>query len=451
MKNIFILTLTLVFSTLLNAQDSTTQKLDELITAYAKAGRFNGSALVAQHGNILLQKGYGIRNADNNSMNDTNTIFQIASVTKQFTATVILKLVELKKMSLNDRLSKYYSGFQNGDSITIEQLLTHTSGLRNFTEEDSSINETDEQRMIPYLKTLKPDFSPGSDWHYSNSGYVMLGYIIQKVAGMSYWQAMQNYIFTPLHRSSSGFDFTHLNSNEKAVGYDVLNDTLKQRSTITDSTVPFGAGAIYSTVTDMFKWHTGLQSYKVVGKNMMDKAYMPCLIHNYGYGWQIDSVFGKKMVSHSGAISGFGSNFARITGDDICIVLLSNKNGATFDVMHITDRLLAILYHQPYSLPVKRSPVTISAEILEQYTGTYEIAEMNLTIEVNINKGMFIAQPYRDGQPGPTSVMLGLDNKRFYDQRDEELEVTFDTDNTGKTAGMKILQMGTTKYATKIK
>lgn len=451
MKNIFILILILVFSTALNAQDSTVQKLEELITAYAKAGRFNGSALVAQHGNILLQKGYGIKNADNNSMNDANTIFQIASVTKQFTATVILKLVELKKMSLNDRLSKFYNSFQNGDSITIEQLLTHTSGLRNFTEEDSSINETDEQRMIPYLRKLKPDFAPGSNWHYSNSGYVILGYIIEKVSGMSYWQAVRNYIFTPLNMSSSGFDFTHLDSNEKAVGYDVLNDTLKQRSTITDSTVPFGAGAIYSTVTDMFKWHTGLQAYKIVNRGLMDKAYTACYQHNYGYGWQIDSVSGKKMVSHSGAISGFGTNFARITGDDICIVLLSNKSGATFDVMHLTDGLLSILYHQPYAFPVKRTPVVINEEIMKQYVGAYEIAEMNLTIEVSINNGMFIAQPYRDGHPGPTSVMLGLDNNRFYDQRDEELEVIFDTDNAGKTKGMKILQMGTTKYATKIK
>ena len=105
-----------------------------------------------------------------------------------------------------------------------------------------------------------------------------------------------------------------LPSNEKAIGYDVLNDTMQQRSVITDSTVPFGAGAIFSTVEDMYKWHLGLQSYKIVDKDLMDKAYTPAAIHNYGYGWQIDSVYGKKMVSHSGSISGFGSNFARIPG-----------------------------------------------------------------------------------------------------------------------------------------
>ena len=129
MKKILAFTCTLLIYTFMFAQDSTTKKLDALITAYANMGRFNGSALVAQHGKILLQKGYGLKNANDNSLNDANTKFQIASVTKTFTSTVVLKLVELKKMALTDKLSKYYKGFPYGDSITIENLLTHTSGI----------------------------------------------------------------------------------------------------------------------------------------------------------------------------------------------------------------------------------------------------------------------------------------------------------------------------------
>lgn len=451
MKKLFLTAIAIVLTKFLFAQDSTAKKLDELVTAYAKMGKFNGSVLIAQHGTILLQKGCGIKNVENNSLNDENTRFQIASVTKQFTATVILKLVELKKMSLTDKLSKYYSGFPYGDSITIEHLLTHTSGLHSFTEEDTTINETDEQRIVPYLKTLKPNFAPGTNWHYSNSGYVMLGYIIQKVSSMSYWQAVRKYIFEPLHMSGSGFDFTHLASNDKAVGYDVLNDSVKQRATITDSTVPFAAGAIYSTVKDMYQWHRGLQAYEIVDKDVIDKAYTPCSIHNYGFGWQIDSIYGKKMVSHSGSITGFGNNFARIPEDDICIVLLSNKSGSTFDVINITNKLLAVLYHKPYSIPVKRTRVTLSEKILKQYVGTYEIADMHLTINVTVGDGVLIAQPYRDENPGPTSVMLAIDKTHFYDQRDEELEVTFDIDTAGKVNGISILQMGIRKYAKKIK
>ena len=450
MKKIFVITYALLVANTIIAQDTTAKKADELLTAYAKLNRFNGSVLIAKKGTVLLQKGYGIKNAASKTTNNADTKFQIASVTKQFTAAVILKLVELKKMALTDKLSKYYPGFANGDSISIEQLLTHTSGLRNFTEEDSSIEKTNELLMVPYLKTFKPDFAPGTNWHYSNSGYVMLGYIIQKVSGTSYWAAVRKYIFTPLHMNNSGFDFANA-PGDKATGYNVLNDSIQQPSAITDSTVPFAAGAIYATVKDMYQWHTGLQQYKIVGKTLMDKAYKPCTKNNYGYGWQIDSLFGRRVLSHSGSISGFGSNFARVTEDDICIVLLSNAAGSTGELMHITNKLLAILYSQPYSIPVKRVPVAVSEEELKQYQGTYEIADMHLTIEMVLDKGVLLGLPSRDGHRGPTSVLIGLGNKLFYDQKDEELEISFDTGAAGKVKGMTILQMGIKKYATKIK
>ncbi|HVZ96370.1 MAG TPA: DUF3471 domain-containing protein, partial [Chitinophagaceae bacterium] len=169
---------------------------------------------------------------------------------------------------------------------------------------------------------------------------------------------------------------------------------------------------------------------------------------------QIDSIYGKKMVSHSGAIPGFGSNFARIPGDDVCIVLLSNisgSSGSTFNVTHLTNKLLAILYHQPYIIPAKKTPVSVDKAVLNNYAGTYTIDEMNLKIDVTVGDDILIAQPYRNGEPGPTSFLHPLSNTQFYDERDDELEVTFDVDAAGKTAGMKILQAGITRYAKKIK
>lgn len=449
MKKIFVIAYILLANSLL-AQDSTKIKLEELLNAYAKLNRLNGSVLVAKQGVVILQKGYGIKNSVEGSLNDADTKFQIASVTKQFTAAVILKLVELNKMSLNDKLSKYYPGFINGDSISIENLLTHTSGMRNFTEEDSSIQKTNEALMVAYLKTLKPDFAPGSSWHYSNSGYVMLGFIIQKVCGTSYWQAVHQYIFDKLQMRHSSFDFANAPGN-KATGYDELDDSVQKRASITDSTAPFAAGAIYSTVKDMYQWHRGLQQYKIVNKILMDKAYTPCAKNNYGYGWQIDSMFGRRVLSHSGAISGFASNFARIPEDDICIVLLSNKSGTTEELMHITEKLLAVLYKQPYSIPVKRKAIAVSETELQQYTGTYEIADMQLVIEMSINSGSFIAQPSRGGHAGPASVLLCTGGKHFYDERDEDVGIIFDTDTEGKVKGVTIVQMGIKRYARKIK
>lgn len=253
------------------AQDSTAQILDKLVSAYAGLGKFNGSVLVAREGKILLQKGYGVKNLVDRSVNDEYSIYQVASITKSFTATVILKLVELKKLSLSDKLSKYYNEFPHGDSITIEHLLRHTSGVHNFTETDTSILETDEKRMIPFLRSLRPDFAPGAKMRYSNSGYVLLGYIIQKASGMAYWKAVRQYIFEPLKMNNSGFDFAHLVKKEKATGYATAQDP----AIITDSTVPSAAGAIYSTVSDLYNFHRGLQSFSIVPKAIMKGLINP--------------------------------------------------------------------------------------------------------------------------------------------------------------------------------
>jgi CubicO group peptidase (beta-lactamase class C family) len=448
MKQLFLSILLIpVFYADSQAQDSTSQQLEQLVAAYAALGKFNGSVLVAREGKILLQKGYGVKNLEDKSVNDAFSIYQIASVTKSFTATVILKLVELKKLSLADKLSKYYNGFPNGDNITIEHLLRHTSGIHNFTETDTTILETDEKRMIPFLKSLSPDFAPGAKMHYSNSGYVLLGFIIQKASGMSYWQAVRKYIFEPLKMTSSGFDFAHLAKKEKATGY----AGAQEAAIITDSTVPAAAGAIYSTVSDLYNFHRGLQSFTIVPKAIMEKAYQPSPGYKYGFGWTIDSLYGRRIISHSGSITGFGSNFARVPEDDICIVLLSNHSGSTFDVTNITGKLLAVLYHEPYSIPVKRTVVKLSEDQLKKYTGSYELKEFNLKIEISVYNGGLVAQPSRDGQPGNTSILIAQDEKRFYDERDNETEANFVTDESGKVTGFNLIQRGTPRFVTKIK
>ena len=173
MKKIFIILFSLALIQRSFAQDSTTKKLDELLQAYHDVGKFNGSALVAQHGKILLQKGYGFKNIKTGTLNDENTIYQIASITKQFTATVVLKLIELNKLALTDKLSKFYSSLPFGDSITIQNLLTHTSGITDHAEDTSAspFNSTNEDKLLYFVKKHGLDFSPGSNWQYSNKGY----------------------------------------------------------------------------------------------------------------------------------------------------------------------------------------------------------------------------------------------------------------------------------------
>lgn len=446
MKTVFLVMCSLI-ATPLFSQTDTAQKLDGLMNGYFNAGRFNGSVLVARQGKILLQKGYGVRNAEQDLNNDAHTIYQLASITKTFTAAVILKLVEQNKLHLNDKLSKFYKDFPNSDQITITQLMHHTSGIHNLTETDTMIAGSREKPVINFLKTLPPDFAPGTSMHYSNSGYIILGYIIQKATGLTYWQAVRKYLFEPLQMNQSGFDFTRLTDTNKSIGYEVLKEGEARPIDMLDSTVAFAAGAIYSTVGDLFKWHLALQNHTLLSKATTEMAYQPSSQNNYGFGWQIDSIFGRKMVSHSGGIRGFGTNFARIPADDICIVLLSNKNGATFETFNITNSLLALLYGKPYEVPSKRQVITLREDELKPYVGVYEVTDPPLVIDMNIEEGRLIARPHN----GPPSQMLPLDKNRFYAENDEALEIVFEKDQSGKVFQMIIHHRERTRPAKKIK
>jgi len=445
MKRVLSIVFAVCFSPTLFAQETTGEKIDKLIKGYTETGKFNGSALVASRDKILLEKGYGYKNFRDSTLNDSSTVFQIASVTKQFTSTVILKLVELNKLALTDKLNKYYPDFPKGESISIENLLTHTSGIFDWT---NSINffPKNEQSLIGFLKTKALDFSPGTSWRYSNSNYSLLGYIIQKASGMSYEKAVREYIFNPLKMTHSGFDFKNLSGNKKATGYSTFSDSSKTEGIVYDSVAPFAAGEIYSTVGDLYKWHKGLQSYKIINKASLERAYTPVKSH-YGYGWIIDSLFTRRITSHSGNISGFSSNLARITEDNIFVVLLNNKEGSGLEA--ITNNIFAILYNQSYSMPVKRHPIKLSEEILKKYIGTYDVLSPHgsLQEEVTMEKGKLMLQAH-----GKTKSELVAEKENYFFDlfEDNEDDVEFVIGTNGKVDKIVLFQNGVTYSGKKI-
>jgi len=450
MKKLFAMVWAIGLTHYACAQDSSAQKLDELMQAYANQGKFSGSVLVARQGKILLDKGYGYRNDKDSSANDPHTVFQIASVTKQFTSTVILKLIELKKLSLTDKLSQFYPGYPHGDSITIEHLLTHTSGLWDYTRDEElmrtqTLRSIGRSEMISAFRDQPLDFAPGTNWGYSNSGYFLLGCIIEQVTGMPYEKAVRQYIFEPLKMQHSGFDFIHFSTKDKAVGYKV--DSAGKRSVpapVVDSTVPFAAGSIYSTVEDLYLWHQGLQQYRIVGKELMQKAYKP-VKNNYGYGWIIDSLYGKRMVSHSGGIFGFRSDLARVPEDDVCVILLCNMEIPGLG--NITRRMLAALYGKPYVIPVQLKPVAIREDILKRYTGTYKIEANAVLVDVALESGKLMARPHN----GPPSELLPLDETHFFLSTEHEFRIYFEMDEKGQVLRMMINPNGSPRPANKIK
>jgi CubicO group peptidase (beta-lactamase class C family) len=375
---------------------ATPQRLDSLLTTYAKQKIFNGSVLVAKNGSIILEKGYGVQNIKDNQPNTANTIYQIGSITKQFTSAIILQLVSKNKMSLQDKLSKYFPDYPKGDSITVEHLLTHTSGIYNYTN-DGDFMKTRSERPIPrdsllWLFENKPlNFSPGTKYDYSNSGYILLGMIIEKVTGKSYFRVVRQNIFEPLGMNHTGFDFTDLKSNDKAIGY---SSDLSQAVGIVDSSVSFAAGAIYTTVGDLYKWDRALYTDRIVPQALLQKAFTSYKA-SYGYGWQIGNDYNKKAVQHGGGITGFVSYILRVPQDQICIIAISNVPSAS--TADIAREIEGIFYGKMPEPKAERKEIHVPADTLKLYTGVYRLAP-NFDIAITLENDTLFAQATGQGK-----------------------------------------------------
>ncbi|WP_214073406.1 serine hydrolase [Mucilaginibacter sp. dw_454] len=427
MKKIFTVCLLILAAGHAIAQDSANyKKIDQLILVYKNIGWFNGSALVTRQGQFILDKGYGYQDVDKRIENTPASVYQIASITKTFTSAVVLKLVQQHKLSLEDKLSKWYPDFPKADQIKIKNLLSHTSGIFDYTHGDEGLKLNTEQKMMAFLARHPLDFEPGTNWSYSNSGYSILGFIIARVTHTPYEQVVRKYIFKPAGMTHSGFDFEGLRLPQKAVGYSMLSDTSHEVATLADSSIVFAAGAIYSTTHDLYQWHKALQNYQVISKASTEQATTR-FKKNYGFGWIIDSVYNKKMVYHSGGISGFSSVFVRIPEDDICIVLLNNKPGTELE--DLARQILAIIYKQPYTIPQQKVAITLPDAILQSYTGRYQIPEIPLTLDVSVENGQIKAQSV----PGPGYWLTPETNNRFF-LPDSTVEVEFNVDGAGNAS-----------------
>jgi CubicO group peptidase (beta-lactamase class C family) len=398
--------------------DSITQKFDEYLLAANKVNKFNGNALIAQNGKILLQKSYGYKNFAAHVLNDSNTIFQIGSVTKQFTATIILKLQEEGKLSVNDKLDKYFPQFKYANKITIENLLTHTSGIYNYTadidEKDSAIvcNPVDKQLALDIMFKHSLDFKPGTQFRYDNSGYYLLGLIIEKVTAKSYEQNVRDIIFAPLQMNHSLFDFKHSADTNIATGYQALNDSIQKEASAWrwDSTVSYAAGAIWSTTGDMYKWAQAIANKKILSADSW-KAMLTPHLEKYGYGVFIDSVLGKQTISHGGGIPGFIAYLCYYPDEDVTIILLNNWGWFNDALNGINADLSAIIFHKPYELMSNHVGIKLSNDVLKNYIGQYNFDKKHHVYITLENEQLQMEAP----QGGlPKSPLFANDETNFY-------------------------------------
>ncbi|MBD0297069.1 MAG: serine hydrolase [Bacteroidota bacterium] len=414
------------------------QEMDELLKAYVKENRFNGAVLVAQKGNILFEKGYGYRDAEQRTSHTAQDVFQIGSITKQITAAVIMQLQEEGKLSVQDKLNKYFPDFPNADKITLEHLLTHTSGIYNYTN-DAVILKQDvtrsysQQELLDKFKSYPSDFEPGTKWNYSNTAYSLLGYIIEKVTNKPYERVVRERIFLPLGMTNSGFDFTHLAGNKKSKGYFSLTGDKGVPAPIVDSTIAFSAGAVYSNVEDLYKWERAIYTNKILKPSDWDAVFTPYK-NNYGYGWTIDTLYNRTYMAHSGGIHGFTSFLMRFPKDEVVVIMLDNSSSS--QLSKISKNLAAIALDQPFEFPRERKEVKLDNNVLQQYVGEYELAPgfiITVTLQNNALKAQATNQPPFD---------LFAERENFFFLKAVDAQVEFIKDETGKVTEMVLYQNG---------
>lgn len=331
------------------------KKVDALISKYYEKGIFNGSVLVAENKDVIFKKGYGYANMEWDIKNTSDTKFRLGSITKQFTSMLIMQLVEKNRIKLDGNLSEYLSYYREdtGNKITIHHLLTHTSGVPSYTSLPNFFQDISKvyypvKEFIEKYCSGNLEFEPGSQYKYSNSGYFLLGAVINEVTGKSYEDNLKENIFEPLNMKDSGYDHHDTILKNRAAGYEKTANGYKNAAYL-DMALPYSAGALYSTVEDLYKWDQALYTNKLLSEENKEKMFKPYL-QNYAYGWGVKKTdYGQLETLHGGGINGFNTLIVRIIDDKHLIVLLNNTGRSQLG--EIAKKIMAILYHKPYRLP----------------------------------------------------------------------------------------------------
>jgi len=332
MQKIFLFYSIVMLAFPLNAQ-KLDQKIDSLILSeFKESDGPGGIFMVAQKGKPVYEKAFGMANLELDEKLNINSVFQIGSMTKQFTAIAILMLEEQGKLKVSDPVSKYIPSYPNGDKISIHHLLTHTSGIKDFTKmkalQDIAQKEMKPELMVDFFKNEPVDFAPGEKFEYNNSGYVVLGYIIELASGETYEDFIRKNIFDKVGMTNSYYATDRKIIKNRAYGYHKKSYGYVNKTVINFS-VPFASGSLMSTLGDMLKWQNALNQNLLLSSKEKTKAFTKYKLNNgqeieYGYGWHLKNINGIPTREHGGSIFGFKSMAVYIPSEDVYVIGFSN-------------------------------------------------------------------------------------------------------------------------------
>jgi CubicO group peptidase (beta-lactamase class C family) len=413
-----------------------------LAKTYDPAGP--GAAVLVKRGDQVLYRG-AIGRADVAAATPLSAdgMFRIGSVTKQFAAAGVLRLVEQGKVALSDPLSKYVPGYPNGDAVTVRQLLNHTSGIRSYTSMPGIMDgpiqrDLTTPQLIDVFKNEKPDFAPGEGWLYNNSGYVLVGAVIEAASGMPWHQYLHEQFFAPLGMTHTGYGHDPAVVARQVHGYSWEGDKVVDARPIS-MTQPHAAGALVSSVDDLHTWNRALHE----GRVLQDASYLAMITPQdkamesmYGYGLVAGTVRGAPMLSHGGGIFGFSTTLNYVPGDDISVVVLQNADGARGNnegPSELARRIAAFALGDPYPTA---TPIAVDAATLKQYEGVYRI-DAKTTRTLRVVDGKLTGQ--RTG--GQRAQLIPIAKDSFlYEDGFNRFDVLRDA--TGKITAMRFYPEG---------
>ncbi len=411
-------------------------RLQQYVEAQEDVNGFSGVVLVLKNGQMLLRTGVGACDRESGTPCTPRTRFRIGSITKTFTATAVLMLAERKKLSLQDALSKHLPDAPDiWKDVTIHHLLSHTSGIPSYTEPkpaEACARRTAEE-IVALFRDKPLDFAPGSQWAYSNSGYLLLGEIVAHAAGMPYESYLRQAIFEPLRMHDSGYEGEEPRASDRAVGYSRTGGHWT-KAECPDVSLLRAAGGIYSTLDDLQRFDEGLREQRLLTLASLQRMYTPVASKNYGYGWALTTFGRHKVVAHGGAIEGFSSFLARIPEERTLVVVLSNVEQTRPNRM--AQELTDLAYGHAVEPPRRRAPVSLRNEVFDRYAGKYELAP-NFFLTISREGGRFLLQA--TGQP-PAELYPEAETKFFL--RVADAQVTFITDPSGVTHSLLLHQNG---------
>lgn len=415
-KTIFTTALLLILSQIGFSQNLDKTKLDNYFNTLEQNNKFMGSVAVSKNGEIIYTKSIGLADVENKVKATENSKYRIGSISKSFTTVLILKAVEQKKLDLNQTIDKWFPTIKNAKKITVKHLLSHRSGIHNFTDDKDYLTwntqPKTEKEIIEIISKGGSDFNPDSKAEYSNSNFVLLTYILEKTFTKSYSDLLQEFIVKPIGLTNT-YVFGKINpSNNECKSYSFAGSW--KTETETDFTVPLGAGAIISTPSDLTKFADALFSGKLLTNESLE--IMKTIKDGYGIGLFQIPFYKSVGYGHTGGIDGFSSVFSHFVVDKISYALISN--GTNINNNDISIAVLSAVYDKPYEIPVFTT-FKLTSEDLDKYLGVYASKQIPMKITITKDGNNLIAQ----GTGQPAFPLEATDKDKFkFDQAGAKFE-----------------------------